>query len=183
MKNRTIQTIVAISALVLASSCVAAAQAGTTVTARVNGPADDWQEALTTIASDHKVAVVTVDQPDRKQKCHIQSFTADKLVCSRAIGAPRTFSAQQVVAIILPGVHGRTLAFFLGFNGGLGASIWGTVVLAAACPACAVGTGIAALVFFELAGLTAFTGEDQPDKLLYLAPNHELSLKLGYVQR
>ncbi len=69
----------------------------------------------------------------------------------------------------------------LGFNGGLGAAIWGTVVLAAACPACAVGTGIAALFFFGAAG-AVLIGDDQPDQLLYVAPGRGLSHRLGYIQ-
>ena len=65
-------------------------------------------------------------------------------------------------------------------NGGMGAAIWGTVVLAATCPACAVGTGIVAFVLFGFAGAIAFT-DDQPDRLLYLAPGQQLSRKLGYI--
>ena len=183
MKNRIIQSIFTISTFAFAAASIAGAQSGKTFVAGFNGPTSNWQDALSGSAQDHKVLVVTVDQPDRKQKCHIQSFTAEELVCSRVIGAPRTFSAQRVVAILLPGIHGATLALFLGFNGGLGASIWGTVVLAAACPACAVGTGIAAFVFFDLAGATAFTGYDRPDRLLYLARGQELSKKFGYVER
>ena len=74
------------------------------------------------------------------------------------------------------------LPMFLGFNAGLGAAIWGTVVLAAACPACAVGTGIAALFFFSAAGVTAYA-DGQPDRLLYLAPGQTLSGKLGFVEQ
>ena len=70
----------------------------------------------------------------------------------------------------------------LGLNGGLGAAIWGAVVLAATCPVCAVATGIAAYFFFGAAG-AILIGDDQPDRLLYLAPGQELSRKLGYVQR
>ena len=182
MKNRIIQSIVAISALAFAASSVAGAQAGKTFEVGVNGPTSNWQDALSTGAQDHKVQIVTIDRPDHKQKRHIQSFTSDSVVCSRAVGAPRTYRADQVLAIILPGDRASTLALFVGFNGGLGASIWGTIVLAAACPACAVGTGIAAFFFFDLAGATLFTG-DEPDRLLYLAPNHELSSKFRNVVR
>jgi hypothetical protein len=133
-------------------------------------------------AAKHKVFVVTVDKPDRKQACGVQSFTADKLFCSRALGGSRTISREQVVAIIQPGDGGSRVPLWIGFNGGLGASIWGTVVLAAACPACAAATAIAALIFFCAAGAVAYA-DDQPDKLLYQAPGQELSRKLGYVER
>ena len=69
----------------------------------------------------------------------------------------------------------------LGANAGLGAAIWGTVVLAATCPACAVATGITALFFFGAAG-AILIADDQPDRLLYLAPGQELTGKLRSVQ-
>ena len=142
-----------------------------------------WEFAQSFDPSKHKLYVVTLDQPTRRHTCHIQSFTNDKLVCSRAIGGfSRTYLPQQIVAILLPGDDELRRWVLLGINGGLGASIWGTVVIAAACPACAVGTGIMALWFLGAAGTTLVCG-DVPDRLLYLAPGHELSSKLGYVQR
>jgi len=129
-----------------------------------------------------KLFVVTVDQPQRLQVCHIQSFTLDKLVCSRPIGSPRVYLPQQILAVILPGDDDLKLRLVLGLNGGLGAAIWGTVVLAAACPACAVATGIAAFFFFGAAG-AVLIGDDQPNRLLYLAPGQQLSPKLGYIER
>jgi hypothetical protein len=115
-----------------------------------------------------------------RQTCRVQSFTNDKLVCSRAIGGPRTHLPKQVAALILPGDGSLKLKLMLGLNGGSGAAIWGTVVLAAACPACAVATGVVALVLFCAAGAIGM-GDDQPDRLLYLAPGQTLSRKLGYV--
>jgi hypothetical protein len=44
-----------------------------------------------------------------------------------------------------------------------------TVVLAAACPACAVGTGIAAYFRFGFAGSLVYV-DGVPDRLLYLLP-------------
>jgi hypothetical protein len=142
-----------------------------------------WQGAQSIGASESKLklSVVTIDQPNRRQTCHVQSFTVEKLVCSRAIGGPRTYLPEQVLALIVPGDGGLRLPMWLGFNGGLGTAIWGTVALAAACPACAVGTGIAALICFCAAGAIAYA-DDQPDRLLYLAPGQHLSGKLGSVQ-
>ena len=124
----------------------------------------------------HKSQVVNAPQT-----CHIQSFTIDKLVCSRAIGGSRTYLPQQIVALILPGDGALKLRLVLGFNGGLAAAILGTVVLVATCPVCAVAAGIAALFFFGAAG-AVLIGDDQPNHLLYLAPGQQLSGKLGFVQ-
>ena len=101
----------------------------------------------------------------------------DKLVCSRAIGGPRTYLPKQVVALILPGDSDLKLRLVLGLNGGLAAAIWGTVVLAASCPVCAVATGVVALLLFGAAG-AVLMGDDQPDHVLYLAPGqHQLQLR------
>ena len=77
-------------------------------------------------------------------------------------------------------VHSR-VPIWLGLNAGLGAAIWGTVVLTATCPACAAGTAIVALFFLSAAGATAYT-DDVPDRLLYSAPGKQLSRKLGYMR-
>jgi hypothetical protein len=140
-----------------------------------------WEAAQSTAPHKGKIFVITVDQPNRRQSCRIQSFTQDKLVCSRAVGSPRTFFPQQVTALILPGDDALRRRILIELNGGLGAAIWGSVVLAAACPACAAATAFAALVCFCFAGAVGFT-DDQPDRLLYLARDQELSHKLGYVQ-
>ena len=128
-----------------------------------------------------KLIVVTVDQPNRRQSCRVQSYTPEKLVCQRAIGGPRTYLTPQILALILPGDGGLRLRIVLGLNGGMGAAIWGTVVLAAACPACAVATGVAALLLFCAAGATLI-GDGVPDRLVFLAPGQHLSSKLDYVE-
>ena len=89
-----------------------------------------------------------MDQPHRKQSCRVEAYTPDKLVCSRILGGERTYTTPEVLALILPGDDGLRVPMFLGFDAGLGASIWATAVLAAACPACAAATGVAALFFF-----------------------------------
>jgi hypothetical protein len=123
-----------------------------------------------------------MDQPERRQSCRVQSFTEDGLVCSRAIGGSPTYRPQQILALIIPGdVVGARIPIWLALNAGLGASIWGTVVLTAICPACAAVTAIAAFFFVGYAGAVLYS-DDVPDKLLYLAPDHELSRRIGYVQ-
>jgi len=54
-------------------------------------------------------------------------------------------------------------------------------MLAAPCPACAVVTGIVALLLFGAAG-AILVGDNQPDRLLYLAPGQQLTGKLRFVQ-
>jgi len=169
-------------ALAPALAASAAAQSTEVITLPPDIANDSWQAAHWNGPTKGKIYVVTVDQPNRRQSCHIQSFTKEKLVCSRALGGPRTYLPQQVAALILPGDAGYKIGFVLVANSALGAAIWGTVVLAAACPACAVVTGIAAFCFFSAAG-AVLIGDDQPDRVLYLAPGQELSKKLGYVQR
>jgi hypothetical protein len=181
MPDRTIRSILIMSALSLVTATLGFAQSPTPSEVRLITGHDDWQGAQQVGASQRKLVVVTLDHPDRRQTCRVQSFTAQKLVCSRAVGGIRTYLPQQVLALILPGDQKSKIPWVLGFNAGLGAAIWGTVVLAAACPACAVATGIAALLFFAAAG-SVLIGDDQPDRLLYLAPGQELSSKLGTVQ-
>ncbi len=181
MEHRIIRSVFTLTAIVVVTATIACSQSSTSFEVTTNDHSS-WQAAHLTGPSTGKLFVVTIDKPDRRQSCHIQSFSSDKLVCSRAIGAPRIYLAQQVLALILPGDSGLRVPLWIGFNGGLGASIWGTIVLAAACPACAAATAIAALIFFCAAGAVAYT-DDQPDKLLYQTPGQELSRKLGYVQR
>lgn len=177
MLQQTVRRVLTLFALALVSATVSLAQSPTSPKA----VATAWEIAQQVGSSKGKLFVVTLDQPQRRQTCHVQSFTLDKLVCSHAIGDPRTYLPQQVAALILPGDGALKLQLVLGFNGGLGAAIWGTVVLAATCPVCAVATGIAALLFFGAAG-AVLIGDDQPDRLIYLAPGQQLSGKLGHVQ-
>ena len=142
---------------------------------------NDWQVAQQVGATKGKLLVVTQDQPQRRQACRIQSFTLEKLVCSRAFGGSRTYRPQQVLALILPGDEGMRLRVLLGLNGASAAAIWGTVVLAATCPACAAATGVAALLLLCAAGAIGFV-DDQPERLLYLAPGQQLTGKLRLIE-
>ncbi len=181
MPQRSIRSILVLFAVALVSATIAIAQPPASTEAHAIHTSNTWQIAQSVGPSKGKLFVITVDQPDRKQSCRIQSFTVDKLVCSRAIGGPRTYLPQQIVALILPGDGDLKLRLLLGLNGGLAAAIWGTVVLVATCPPCAVATGIVALVLFNAAG-AVLIGDDEPDHLLYLAPGQRLSGKLGFVQ-
>jgi hypothetical protein len=180
MSHRTIRNFTTSFAITLAATTIALAQSSTPQT-RPTVAAVNWQIAQSAGSSKRNLFVVTVDQPQRWHPCHVQSFTVDKLVCAREIGGTRTYLPQQIAALILPGDHDVRLRLLLGFNGGLAAAIFSTVVLAAVCPPCAVATGIAALFFFGAAG-AVLIGDDQPDRLLYLAPGQQLPDKHRFIQ-
>lgn len=185
MHQRTIRRILTLLGLALVAATVALAQSPASpevFSIPVGNTANNtWQVAQSDGSSRGKLFVVTLDQPHRRQTCRVQSFTPDKLVCSRAFGASRTYLPEQVLALILPGDGATKLGLVLGFNAGLGAAIWGTVVLAAVCPACAVATGIVALFLFGAAG-AVLIGDDQPERLLYLAPGQQLTGNRRFVQ-
>jgi hypothetical protein len=181
MPQRTTRSILTLFALAFVSATIALAQSSTSPEIPLSPTHNNWQIAQLVGASGGKLFVVTLDQPSRRQTCHIQSFTMDKLVCSRAIAGPRTYLRQQVVALLLPGDGALRLRSGLGFNVALGAAILGTIALVATCPVCAVVTGIATLLLFGAAG-AVLIGDDQPNRLLYLAPGQQLSSKLGFVQ-
>jgi hypothetical protein len=180
MAHGTIRRIVTLSAFALVSTTVTLAQSPALRETAVIPISNTWQGAQLAFPAKSKLIVVTLDKPNRRQTCHLRSYTADELVCSRAFGGPRTYLRQQVVALILPGDRLSKLFFVIG-SCEFGAAIWGSVVLAATCPACGVGTGIAAFFYFGVAALFV-TGDDQPDRLLYLAPGQQLSRKLRHVQ-
>jgi len=181
MHQRKVRSILTLLALVFVSATVALAQSPTSFEAPVIGARYTWEAAQLVGSSNGKLFVVTLDHPDRRQTCRIRSFTPDKLVCSRSVGGPRTYLPKQVAALIVPGDDDLRVRLALGLNGGLGAAIWGTVVLAATCPVCAVATGIVALALFGAAGAVLY-GDGQSNRLIYLAPGQKLSRKLGYVQ-
>jgi hypothetical protein len=176
--KQTVRHVLTFLVLAVASATTAFAQSPDSLEIPATPANYAWQVTPTK----GKLFVVTLDQPNRRQTCHFQSITPDKLVCSRAIGGPRTYLRKQVVAVLVPGDDDLRLRLVLGFNGAGAAAIWGTVVLAATCPVCAVATGIAALLIFGAAG-AVLIADDQPDHLVYLAPGQQLSGKLGYVQR
>jgi hypothetical protein len=138
----------------------------------------DWG-ALAPINARGKLFVVTLAEPSRRQTCAVRSFTGDSVVCKRPFGAARTYRASEILALIVPGDHDFRIRALLGFNAGLGVSIWATVILAATCPACAVGTGIAALFCFGAAGAIGI-GDGQPDAVFFLAPGQTLRVELRY---
>ncbi len=187
MSQRAIRRILIVFAFALASAIAAVAQSSNPLeTVKIsigNAPArDNWPAALQAASAKGKLVVVTVDQPNRRQSCHLQSFTPDQLVCSLAHGRRRTYLSQQVAALILPGYGWLKPWFMILANGVMGAATWGTVVLAATCPVCAVLTGLDAASAFIGAWVVPHSDDMPPDRLLYLAPGQHLSRKFAYVK-
>jgi len=177
------QTIRNILTLALVSATIAVAQSSAPREAfKIPDVANnDWQLAQRAGPSKGKIVVVTLDQPQRRQACRIQSFTVDQLVCSGGRGGPRTFLPQQILALIRPGNEAFRRPMFVLFNAAMGAEIWGTVVLVATCPACAAVTAFLAFYSFGAAWV-ALLGDDESDSLLYLAPGQKLTGKLSSIQ-
>ena len=185
MSQRAIRRILIVFAFALASAIAAVAQSSNPLeTVKIsigNAPArDNWPAALQAASAKGKLVVVTVDQPNRRQSCHVQSYTQDQLVCSRAHGRSRMYLRQQVAALILPGYGGLQRWLLVVLHGASAAAIWGTVELAATCPACAAATAFAA--FGYLIGAAFVRGEDESDRLLFLAPGQHLSRKFDHVK-
>ena len=168
MYQRRIRSIVRLAAAIFVLIAPAFAQSVQQVPLR-GAASGSWETARTSLAGKGRLIIITAEEPHRRQVCHVESFAAEKLVCRRGIGRTRTYLPDQIAAVIMPGDRVLAIGMLTGFNAGLGASIWGTIVLAAACPLCAAGTAAAALLFLSLAGLTIFTG-DTPETVVYLAP-------------
>jgi hypothetical protein len=178
MFQRTIYRMLLLFVFVLVSRGIGLAQAPGSPEAIVTPDGNDWRTAQSAAPAKGKLIVVTRDRPGHRQSCHVQSFTSEKLVCSRVLGESRTYLREQIAAIILPGDGHLKLRLALGLNGAAGAAVWGTVVLAATCPACAVATAIAAVVILCATG-AILIADDQPDRVLYLAPGQRVTGRLG----
>lgn len=179
--QRIIHSILTLSTLAVISTIGALAQSAPSLEPPITSTDDTWQVAQGNFSSKGRLDVVTFDQPQHWHSCRVESFTPDSLVCSRAFGGSRTYLRQQVLALILPGENYLKLRLVLGFNVGVGTAIWGAVVLAATCPACAAVVSVAALALFGAAG-AVLIGDDQPDRLAYLAPGQKLTGRLRFIQ-
>jgi len=183
MRSRAIR-LLPLAALALLTSTIALAQSGPTASSLPDHPHYDnpkfttWN-SLAEVNPGGKLLVVTLSQPTSRHTCSVHSMTATELVCKAPFGATRTYPSSNIAALIVPGDFDLKMRLVIAFNAALGASIWGTVVLAAACPPCAVATGIAAFLFFGSAG-AVLIGDDVADTLLYLAPGQTFQAKLRY---
>ena len=122
--------------------------------------------------------IVTISHPNRRHKCLMQSINAGEIVCGQH-GHTVAYRAEDVAAIISRGTHTRWYLYFAGFLAAGGAATWATVALTSVCIPCALATGVAAILLYWVAPMTAmFTDGDTDDKLLYLAPGQSLKVRL-----
>jgi hypothetical protein len=190
MRSRALRHLLTLAALTPLTTTIALAQSTPSASGRVSASSlvdslhynqskfTSWN-SLAQINPRGKLLIVTLAQPTYRHTCAVHSFTATGLVCKGPFGTTRTYKSSDIAALIVSGEFDLKIRLVLAFNAALGASIWGTVVLAATCPGCAVATGIAALFFFGGAG-AILIGDDVPDRLLYLAPGETLQVKLRY---
>ena len=148
--------------------CVTGALAQSAVTAT-------WEGARAKLVNTrHKVYVVTVADATRRHVCRVDSINDSEIVCGHR-GHTTSFQANDVAALILPGRH-APLHLSFASSLALGAvAMMGAGIFSLVCPACAVVSGTAALVFFAMAPATAFHTDDT---LLYLAPGQSLQVNL-----
>ena len=85
MTQRTIRSILIVFSLGLVSATTSFAQSSNStevISVPIGNSAHDSRQAAhLTGPSKGKLFVVTLDQPNRRQSCRIQSFTKNKLVC------------------------------------------------------------------------------------------------------
>lgn len=169
MSSSTRFRLLAFLALCLALSAVAHGQQPLTPT---------WEEARAELANaNDTVYVVTIAHPTSRHTCRMQSINAAEIVCSHH-GHTTTYRAEDVAALVRRGTHTRWYLYAAAFLGAGGAATWGTVLLASVCAPCAVLTGVAAVLLYWMAPMSAMaTDGDSPDKLLYLAPGQSLDLQ------
>jgi hypothetical protein len=117
-------------------------------------------------------------QPTRRSVCRINSIESDRLVCKDPFGKTHSYRSQEIAALIVPGDDDLKVKLVLGFNAAAGLAAWGTYVLAPTCLPCAIATGVVAGFFFLAAG-AILIGDDQPESLIYLAPNQQIQYSNG----
>lgn len=126
-----------------------------------------------------EVLVVTARQPGVRHTCKVKALTAQALTCSRSLGRkPIVYQPEQVEALISPRSHTHAwmqalLAASIG-----GGIMYGAVLLNPITEAGAVTVGIIAAAVILTSPIYTEDGQNTPDRLLYLAPDHKLSVAL-----
>jgi hypothetical protein len=136
-------------------------------------PLQNWEYASLRARPKSKVLVITMAQPTRRSVCRINSIESDRLVCKDWFGKDRIYKPREVAALVVRGDGGLQTRLWIGFNAASGFAAWGTYVLAPICIPCAAATAFAAFAFLTFAGAVAYC-DDQPDSLVYLAPNLQI---------
>ena len=188
LSQQTLRRLLTLATLMLLSATLALAQHRSVTSARPSAPTftaawrepryRDWSQ-LYPLHLGGRLFVLTTQHPKARHTCHVRSFATDQLVCRDSLGVPHTYKSQDIATLIIPGEYELKLRMLAGFNAGLGAGIWATIVLAPVCPPCAAATALVALCAFSGAG-AIMVGDDIEDAILYLAPGQTLQIKLRY---
>jgi hypothetical protein len=157
-----------LTAAVLAAPALAATEQGPTATA--------WP--TTVPGSD--VLVVTLAQPGKRRPCELGSLTPDALTCVGKHGRkPAVYKPAEVEALISPRYEENLVIPMLSFLGAGGAIIYAATLLNPFTTVGAVVVGIFGGLIACTSGAFAIGANGgYPDRLLYLAPGHTLSVKL-----
>jgi hypothetical protein len=180
--QQTLRRILILATLALLSATLALAQSPALWSSwPPSAPRSNTFRGAIAIGPSHgKLYVVTIAHPKQEQTCRIQSFKQDQLVCLGNHGhTPVVYRAQDIAALITPGLHSGILATFLGFVGAGAGAITGAVFLASISMIGAVAVA-AAGGFLLLFSTYLAMGADSYDSdiVLYLAPSQTLQVKL-----
>jgi hypothetical protein len=128
LSQQTLRRLLALATLTLLSATLAFAQDTSQPDNRdfAKKGTDNWEYAASIGSPQKKLFVVTMTDPTNRHTCHIQSFTADQLVCKGPFNEIRAYRPQDVTALIIPGSHTNVLAWFLGINAAGAAAMGGT---------------------------------------------------------
>ena len=99
MSQRSIRSVLTVFAVAIVSTVSAFAQSSVVHLAMASPASITWEAAQAVGSGKGKLFVVTLDEPDRRQSCHIKSFTVEKLICSRAMGGLRVYLPEQIAAM------------------------------------------------------------------------------------
>ncbi len=125
-----------------------------------------------------QIIVVKLAQPGVRHTCKVKSLTPAALTCSRSFGRdPVVYKPEEVEALINPRDHSHPWLVAGGFLSAGGGLIFAATLVN---PIGAVFLGIGAAYVIATAPLAFMMGDepDTPDHLLYLAPDHKLSVAL-----
>ena len=128
----------------------------------------------------NQIIVVTLAEPGVRHRCTLGSLTPEALTCVGAHGGkPTVYKPAQVEALINPRYHEHYWIPVLSFLGAGGAIIYAATLLNPFTTVGAVIVGIFGGMIAGTAGAFAIGANgDLPDRLLYLAPDHKLSVTL-----
>jgi hypothetical protein len=165
---------------------LAHAQGQPGVTAPLQTPATQaWAESQAlfnrqSLYHGNNLLVVTAARPTHRQKCRVESFANDQLVCASSHShKPRVYGQQDILDLITPGQHTPTLLYVLSCATAGAGAITGAVFLASISIAAAVPVAIIGGALLAVSPLLAVLGYgDAPGRVLYQQPGTTLKVAL-----